>query len=276
MLSPYILPEKLKEFENTVKKGNTPDTNIIEIYNYSKHDNIDNISHSEFTKLTDSVKYLYIPRQKHKPASQKKELLFLLSFIKKYPKLGTAHIKININDKDNDTEIEVNAGFYDKNKATMFTNVDCYKYDIFNTRRIPPNRISDIFSDVPLDVMQNVYDNTIVDKMEETSIPTYVYKLTDATKEKQKKLLENAKEIASKTGINPLSKDDIAYLNMKETVKVDTKKDIEGYEHHDTMFKITSEVYNLLWNTSSKISKDEYTSTNESIAVLKAIIEKIL
>ena len=124
--------------------------------------------------------------------------------------------------------------------------------------------------------MQNVYDNTIVDKMEETSIPTYVYKLTDATKEKQKKLLENAKEITSETGINPLSKDDIAYLNMKETVKVDTKKDIEGYEHHDTMFEITPEVYNLLWNTDSKILKEGYVPTNECITVLKAIMEKIL
>lgn len=169
----------------------------------------------------------------------------------------------------------INAG-YDKNQATMFTQVDCYKHDIFNNRRIPPNRISDIFSDIPLDVMQNIYDNNIVDKMEETSIPTYVYKLTDATKEKQKKLLENAKEITSETGINPLSKDEIAYLNMKETVKVDTKKDIEGYEHHDTMFKITPEVYNLLWNTNSKVLKEGYVPTNECITILKAIIEKIL
>lgn len=274
MLSPYILPEKLKEFENTVKKGNTPDTGLTDIYNYSKHDNIDYISHNQFIKLADSVKYLYIPRQKHKPANQKKELLFLLSFIKKYPKLGTAHIKINIDDKDN--EVEVNAGFYDKNKATMFTEVDCYKYDIFNALRIPPNKINNIFSDIPLDVMQNIYDNNIVDKMHETSIPTYVYKLTDATKEKQKKLLENAKEITSNTGTNPLSKDDIAYLNMKETVKVDTKKDIEGYEHHNTMFKITPEVYNLLWNTNSKVLKEGYVPTNECITVLKAIIEKIL
>ena len=276
MLSPYILPEKLKEFENTVKKGNTPDTGLTDIYRYSKHDNIDYISHNQFIKLTDSVKYLYIPKQKHKPESQKKELLFLLSFIKKYPKLGVAYIKININDKDDNTKIDVNASFYDKNQATIFTNVNCYKYDIFNARRISPNRISDIFSDIPLDVMQNIYDNNIVDKMEETSIPTYVYKLTDATKEKQKKLLENAKEITSETGINPLSKDDIAYLNMKETVKIDTKKDIEGYEHHDTMFEITPEVYNLLWNTDSKILKEGYVPTNECITVLKAIMEKIL
>lgn len=131
-------------------------------------------------------------------------------------------------------------------------------------------------NDYIIDVMQNVYDNTIVDKMEETSIPTYVYKLTDATKEKQKKLLENAKEITSETGINPLSKDDIAYLNMKETVKVDTKKDIEGYEHHDTMFEITPEVYNLLWNTNSKVLKEGDVPTNECITVLKAIMEKIL
>lgn len=274
MLSPYILPDKLKEFENTVKKGNTPDTGLTDIYRYSKHDNIDYISHNQFIKLADSIKCLYIPRQKHKPENQKKELLFLLSFIKKYPKLGTAHIKININDKDN--EVEVNAGFYDKNQATIFTEVDCYKYDIFNALRIPPNMISDIFSDIPLDVMQNIYNNNIVDKMEETSTPTYVYKLTDATKEKQKKLLENAKEIASKTSINPLSKDDIAYLNMKETVKIDTKKDIEGYEHHDTMFKITPEVYNLLWNTNSKVLKEGYLPTNECITVLKAIMEKIL
>lgn len=274
MLSPYILPDKLKEFENTVKKGNTPDTGLTDIYRYSKHDNIDYISHNQFIKLADSIKCLYIPRQKHKPENQKKELLFLLSFIKKYPKLGTAHIKININDKDN--EVEVNAGFYDKNQATIFTEVDCYKYDIFNALRIPPNMISDIFSDIPLDVMQNIYNNNIVDKMEETSTPTYVYKLTDATKEKQKKLLENAKEIASKTGINPLSKDDIAYLNMKETVKVDTKKDIEGYEHHDTMFKITPEVYNLLWNTNSKVLKEGDVPTNECITVLKTIMEKIL
>lgn len=276
MLSPYMLPEKLEEFEDTIKKGNTPDTNIIDIYNYSKRDNIDYISHNQFIKLTDSIKYLYIPRKKHKPESQKKELFFLLSFIKKYPKLGTAYIKININDKDNDTEIEVNAGFYDKNKASIYTDVDCYKYDIFNTRKIPPNKISNIFSDIALDVMQNVYDNTIVDKMEKTSIPTYVYKLTDATKEKQKKLLENAKEITSKTGINPLSKDDIAYLNMKETIIVDTKQDIKGYEHKDTKFKITHEVYNSLCNTNSKVLKEGYVSTNESIAVLKAIIEKIL
>lgn len=63
---------------------------------------------------------------------------------------------------------------------------------------------------------------------------------------------------------------------MKETVKIDTKKDIEGYEHHNTMFEITPEVYNLLWNTDSKVLKEGDVPTNESIAALKTIIEKIL
>lgn len=42
------------------------------------------------------------------------------------------------------------------------------------------------------------------------------------------------------------------------------------------MFEITPEVYNLLWNTDSKILKEGYVPTNECITVLKAIMEKIL
>lgn len=274
MLSNYMLSEKLTEFENIIKKGDTPDVNLIEIYKYSKTKDIDYISNSQFRKLDNAIKQLYIPRKKKPQVNIKQNLLYLLKFIKRYPKLGTTIVDMDIKDESN--SIEISANFFDKNKTYILTKIDCYKYDINNTYTIPPSQINDIFSDIPLDSMQNKYDYTIVDEMEKTSTPVYVYKLTDTTKEKQKKLLEKAKETLITSDTNPLTKEDIAYLNMKETVTSNTKKDIDGYEYIDTEFDITPEIYKKIYKPNGGILKDNYMQTGDNIAILNAIVDKIL
>ena len=274
MLSNYMLSEKLTEFEDIIKKGKTPNTDLINLYSYNKNKDIDYISHNQFRKLDDTIKQLYIPRKKKPQVNIKQNLLYLLKFIKRYPKLGTAIIDMDIKDENN--SIEISANFFDKNKTYILTKIDCYKYDINNTYTIPPSQINDIFSDIPLDSMQNKYDYTIIDKMKKTSTPIYVYKLTDATKEKQKKLLEKAKETLITSDINPLTKEDIAYLNMKETVTSNTKKDIDGYEYIDTEFDITPEVYKKIYKPNGGILKDNYIQTGNNVAILSDIVDKIL
>lgn len=51
MLSNYMLSQKITELEDAIKKGDTPDKNLIEIYKYSKNENIDYISHSHIVNL---------------------------------------------------------------------------------------------------------------------------------------------------------------------------------------------------------------------------------
>ena len=274
MLSNYMLSEKLTEFESIIKKGNTPDVNLIEIYKYSKAKDIDYISNSQFRKLNNAIKQLYIPRKKKPQVNIKQNLLYLLKFIKRYPKLGTTIIDMDIKDENN--SIEISANFFDKNKTYILTKIDCYKYDINNTYTIPPSQINDIFSDIPLDSMQNKYDYTIIDKMKKTSTPIYVYKLTDTTKEKQKKLLEKAKISLITSDTNPLTKEDIAYLNIKETVTSNTKKDIDGYEYIDTEFNITPEVYKKIYKPNGGILKDNYIQTGDNVAILNDIVDKIV
>lgn len=278
MLSNYMLSQKLTELEDAIKKGDNPDTSLIEIYKYSKNENIDYISHSQFKKLDDTIKYLYIPRKKNPQTDPKQDLLYLLKFIKRYPKLGISTVDIAIDDDNN--RVMIDANFIDKNTTYILTRVNCYKYDISNTYTIPPSQINDIFkdifSDVPLDNLQNKYDYTIVDEIEKTSTPIYVYKLTNATKEKQKKLLEKAKDNISISGVNPLSKEDIAYLNMKETITADAKKDIDGYEYVDTEFNIAPEVYKKAYKPNDGVLKNNYIPNNDSIAILNAIVEKIV
>lgn len=274
MLSNYMFSEKITEFEEAIKKGDTPDVNLIEIYKYSKTKDIDYISNSQFRKLDNAIKQLYIPRKKKPQVNIKQNLLYLLKFIKRYPKLGTAIIDMDIKDESN--SIEISANFFDKNKTYILTKIDYYKYDINNTYTIPPSQINDIFSDIPLDSMQNKYDYTIIDKMKKTSTPIYVYKLTDATKEKQKKLLEKAKISLVTSDINPLTKEDIAYLNMKETVTSNTKKDIDGYEYIDTEFDITPEVYKKIYKPNGGVLKDNYIQTGDNVAILNTIVDKIL
>lgn len=278
MLSNYMLSQKITELENAIKKGDTPDKNLIEIYKYSKNENIDYISHSQFKKLDDAIKYLYIPRKKNPQTDIKQDLLYLLKFIKRYPKLGISTIDMTIDDDNN--RVMIDANFIDKNTTYILTRVNCYKYDISNTYTIPPSQINDIFKDifsnVTLDNLQNKYDYTIVDEMEKTSTPVYVYKLTDATKEKQKKLLEQAKDNLSTSGVNPLSKEDIAYLNMKKTITADTKKNIDEYEYLDTEFNFTPEVYKKAYKPNDGVLKNNYISNNDSIAILSAIVEKIV
>lgn len=278
MLSNYMLSQKLEEFEDAIKKGDTPDTSLIEIYKYSKNENIDYIHNSQFKKLNDAIKYLYIPRKKNPQIDPKQDLLYLLKFIKRYPKLGMSTIDIAIDDDNN--RVMIDANFIDKNTTYILTRVNCYKYDISNTYTIPPSQINDIFknifSNVPLDNLQNKYDYTIVDEIEKTSTPVYVYKLTDATKEKQKKLLEQAKDNLSTSGVNPLSKEDIAYLNMKKTIAADTKKNIDGYEYVDTEFNFTPEVYKKAYKPNDGVLKNNYIPNNDSIAILSAIVEKLI
>lgn len=278
MLSNYMLSQKITELEDAIKKGDTPDKNLIEIYKYSKNENIDYISHSQFKKLDDAIKYLYIPRKKNPQTDIKQDLLYLLKFIKRYPKLGIPTIDMAIDDDNN--RVMIDANFIDKNTTYILTRVNCYKYDIRNIYTIPPSQINDIFKDifsnVTLDNLQNKYNYTIVDEMEKTSTPVYVYKLTDATKEKQKKLLEKAKDNLSTSGINPLSKEDIAYLNMKKTITADTKKNIDGYEYLDTEFNFTPEVYKKAYKPNDGVLKNNYISNNDSIAILSAIVEKIV
>lgn len=278
MLSNYMLSQKITELEDTIKKGDNPDTSLIEIYKYSKNENIDYISHNQFKKLDDAIKYLYIPRKKNPQTNIKQDLLYLLKLIKRYPKLGISTVDIAIDDDNN--RVMIDANFIDKATTYILTKVNCYKYDINNTYTIPPNQINDIFKDifsnVPLDNLQNKYDYTIVDEIEKTSTPVYVYKLTDATKEKQKKLLEKAKENISTSGVNPISKEDIAYLNMKETITADTKKDIDGYEYVDIEFDITPEVYKKAYKPNSGVLKNNYIPNDNSIAILSAIVEKIV
>lgn len=273
-----MLSQKLTELEDAIKKGDNPDTSLIEIYKYSKNENIDYIHNSQFRKLNDAIKYLYIPRKKNPQTDIKQDLLYLLKFIKRYPKLGISTIDMAIDDDNN--RVMIDANFIDKNTTYILTKVNCYKYDISNIYTIPPNQINDIFknifSNVPLDNLQNKYDYTIVDEMEKTSTPVYVYKLTDATKEKQKKLLEQAKENISTSGVNPLSKEDIAYLNMKKTITADTKKNIDGYEYLDTEFNFTPEVYKKAYKPNDGVLKNNYISNNDSIAILSAIVEKIV
>lgn len=55
-----MLSQKITELEDAIKKGDTPDKNLIEIYKYSKNENIDYISHSQFKKLDDAIKNIYI------------------------------------------------------------------------------------------------------------------------------------------------------------------------------------------------------------------------
>lgn len=278
MLSNYMLSQKLTELEDAIKKGDNPDTSLIEIYKYSKNENIDYIHNSQFRKLNDAIKYLYIPRKKNPQIDPKQDLLYLLKFIKRYPKLGMSTIDMAIDDDNN--RVMIDANFIDKNTTYILTRVNCYKYDISNTYTIPPSQINDIFknifSNVPLDNLQNKYDYTIVDEIEKTSTPVYVYKLTDATKEKQKKLLEQAKDNLSTSGVNPLSKEDIAYLNMKKTITADTKKNIDGYEYLDTEFNFTPEVYKKAYKPNDGVLKNNYISNNDSIAILSAIVEKIV
>lgn len=278
MLSNYMLSEKLTEFENIIKKGDTPDTDLISLYAYSKNKDIDYISHNQFRKLNNAIKYIYIPRRKKPQINIKQNLLYLLKFIKKYPKLGTTIIDMDIKDKNN--SIKISANFFDKNTTYILTKVDCYKYDISNAYTIPPNQLNNIFknifNNVQLNNLENKYDYTIVDEMKNTSTPVYVYKLTDTTKEKQKKLLEKAKENISTSGINPLSKADIEYLNMKETITADTKQDINGYEYFDTEFNITPEIYKKLYKPTNGVLKDDNIPNSENIAILNAIIDKIL
>lgn len=278
MLSNYMLSQKITELEDTIKKGDNPDTSLIEIYKYSKNENIDYISHNQFKKLDDAIKYLYIPKKKNPQTNIKQDLLYLLKFIKKYPKLDISTVDIAIDDDNN--RVMIDANFIDKATTYILTKVNCYKYDINNTYTIPPNQINDIFKDifsnVPLDNLQNKYDYTIVDEIEKTSTPVYVYKLTDATKEKQKKLLEKAKDNISTSGVNPLSKEDIAYLNMKETITADTKKDIDGYEYVDIEFDITPEVYKKAYKPNSGVLKNNYIPNNDSTDILSAIVKKIL
>lgn len=278
MLSNYMLSQKITELEDAIKKGDTPDKNLIEIYKYSKNENIDYISHSQFKKLDDAIKYLYIPRKKNPQTDIKQDLLYLLKFIKRYPKLGISTVDIAIDDDNN--RVMIDANFIDKNTTYVLTRVNCYKYDISNIYTIPPSQINDIFkeifSNVHLDNLQNKYDYTIVDEIEKTSTPVYVYKLTDATKEKQKKLLEKAKENISTSGVNPLSKEDIDYLNMKETITADTKKDIDEYEYVDIEFNIAPEVYKKAYKPNDGVLKNNYIPNNDSIAILSAIVEKIL
>ena len=278
MLSNYMLSQKITELEDAIKKGDTPDKNLIEIYKYSKNENIDYISHSQFKKLDDAIKYLYIPRKKNPQTDIKQDLLYLLKFIKRYPKLGISTIDMAIDDDNN--RVMIDANFIDKNTTYILTRVNCYKYDISNIYTIPPSQINDIFKDifsnVTLDNLQNKYDYTIVDEMEKTSTPVYVYKLTDATKEKQKKLLEQAKDNISTSGVNPLTKEDIEYLNMKETTTADTKTDIDGYEYVDIEFNIAPEVYKKAYKPNDGVLKNNYIPNNDSIAILSAIVEKIL
>lgn len=278
MLSNYMLSQKITELEDAIKKGDTPDKNLIEIYKYSKNENIDYISHSQFKKLDDAIKYLYIPRKKNPQTDIKQDLLYLLKFIKRYPKLGISTIDMAIDDDNN--RVMIDANFIDKNTTYILTRVNCYKYDISNIYTIPPSQINDIFKDifsnVTLDNLQNKYDYTIVDEMEKTSTPVYVYKLTDATKEKQKKLLEQAKDNISTSSVNQLSKEDIAYLNMKETTTADTKTDIEGYEYVDIEFDITPEVYKKAYKPNSGVLKNNYIPNNDSTDILSAIVKKIL
>lgn len=278
MLSNYMLSQKITELEDAIKKGNTPDKNLIEIYKYSKNENIDCISHSQFKKLDDAIKYLYIPKKKNPQTDIKQDLLYLLKFIKRYPKLGISTVDMAIDDDNN--RVMIDANFIDKNTTYILTRVNCYKYNISNTYTIPPSQINDIFknifSNVPLDNLQNKYDYTIVDEIEKTLTPVYVYKLTDATKEKQKKLLEQAKDNLSTSGVNPLSKEDIAYLNMKKTITADTKKNIDGYEYLDTEFNFTPEVYKKAYKPNDSVLKNNYISNNDSIAILSAIVEKIV
>lgn len=278
MLSNYMLSQKITELEDAIKKGDTPDKNLIEIYKYSKNENIDYISHSQFKKLDDAIKYLYIPRKKNPQTDIKQDLLYLLKFIKRYPKLGISTIDMAIDDDNN--RVMIDANFIDKNTTYILTKVNCYKYDISNIYTIPPSQINDIFKDifsnVTLDNLQNKYDYTIVDEMEKTSTPVYVYKLTDATKEKQKKLLEQAKDNISTSGVNPLTKEDIEYLNMKETITADTKKDIDGYEYVDIEFNITPEVYKKAYKPNDGVLKNNYIPNNDSITILSAIVKKIV
>ena len=278
MLSNYMLSQKITELEDAIKKGDTPDKNLIEIYKYSKNENIDYISHSQFKKLDDAIKYLYIPRKKNPQTDIKQDLLYLLKFIKRYPKLGISTIDMAIDDDNN--RVMIDANFIDKNTTYILTRVNCYKYDISNIYTIPPSQINDIFKDifsnVTLDNLQNKYDYTIVDEMEKTSTPVYVYKLTDATKEKQKKLLEQAKDNISTSGVNPLTKEDIEYLNMKETITSDTKKDIDGYEYVDIEFNITPEVYKKAYKPNDGVLKNNYIPNNDSITILSAIVKKIV
>lgn len=278
MLSNYMLSQKITELEDAIKKGDTPDKNLIEIYKYSKNENIDYISHSQFKKLDDAIKYLYIPRKKNPQTDIKQDLLYLLKFIKRYPKLGISTIDMAIDDDNN--RVMIDANFIDKNTTYILTRVNCYKYDISNIYTIPPSQINDIFKDifsnVTLDNLQNKYDYTIVDEMEKTSTPVYVYKLTDATKEKQKKLLEQAKDNISTSGVNPLTKEDIEYLNMKETITADTKKDIDGYEYVDIEFNITPEVYKKAYKPNDSVLKNNYIPNNDSITILSAIVKKIV
>lgn len=274
MLSDYMLSEKITKFEDIIKKGKTPNTDLINLYSYSKNKDIDYISHNQFRKLDNAIKYIYIPRKKKPQVNIKQNLLYLLKFIKRYPKLDTTIVDMDIKDENN--SIEISANFFDKNKTYILTKIDCYKYDINNTYTIPPSQINDIFSDIPLDSMQNKYDYTIVDEMKNTSTPVYVYKLTDTTKEKQKKLLEKAKETLATSGVNPLTKEDIAYLNMKEWVTADTKKDIDGYEYINTEFNITPEVYKKIYKPANGTSKNTYIPNSDNIAILNAIIDKIL
>ena len=278
MLSNYMLSQKITELEDAIKKGDTPDKNLIEIYKYSKNENIDYISHSQFKKLDDAIKYLYIPRKKNPQTDIKQDLLYLLKFIKRYPKLGISTIDMAIDDDNN--RVMIDANFIDKNTTYILTRVNCYKYDISNIYTIPPSQINDIFKDifsnVTLDNLQNKYDYTIVDEMEKTSTPVYVYKLTDATKEKQKKLLEQAKDNISTSGVNPLTKEDIEYLNMKETITADTKKNIDGYEYVDIEFNITPEVYKKAYKPNDGVLKNNYIPNNDSITILSAIVKKIV
>ena len=274
MLSNYMLSEKLTEFENIIKKGDTPDVELINLYAYSKNKDIDYISHNQFKKLNDTVKYIYIPRKKKPQINIKQNLLYLLKFIKKYPKLGTAIVDTDIKDENN--SIEISANFFDKSTTYILTKVDCYKYDINNTYTIPPSQINDIFSDIPLDSMQNKYDYTIIDEMKKTSTPIYVYKLTDTTKKKQKALLEKAKISLVTSGTNPLTTEDITYLNMKETVTSNTKKDIDGYEYIDTEFDITPEVYKKIYKPNGGVLKNNYIQTGDNVAILNTIVDKIL
>lgn len=89
-------------------------------------------------------------------------------------------------------------------------------------------------------------------------------------------LLKKAKDTISTSGVNPLSKEDIAYLNMKETITADTKKDIDGYEYVDIEFNITTEVYKKAYKPNDGVLKNNYIPNGDSITILSAIVKKIV
>ena len=63
---------------------------------------------------------------------------------------------------------------------------------------------------------------------------------------------------------------------MKKTITADTKKNIDEYEYLDTEFNFTPEVYKKAYKPNDGVLKNNYISNNDSIAILSAIVEKIV